>query len=495
MVIKGIRCSEPGCGNFPWFRVVATGNAGYCRAHRRPGTTFRSHCFSFGCRKGGAYGRPGSIDRWCDVHREDDVVVLAERIPILEKGGETLTRAFYGRMFAKDPEVKAYFNPAHQARTLRLLLTAQPRALADSILAFAKNIESLGELKPAIELIAQKHVALDIKRQHYPIVGRNLLAAMEEVLGKDTATPEVIKGWGEAYGFLANVLADREQAIYDELQSQPGGWIGRRAFEVTRKVRKSEFITSISMRPKDGGPLPFHKAGQYLTIYPSESMPSDIPRPIAPRNYSISSPPGSAELRITVKREAGAGGNPPGVFSNWIHDAVKVGDTIELGPPVGNFFLDEEAIHKRPAIFLGAGVGLTPFVPMVHVCNRIAPAQKIYWFYSAGSSDFHPLIEEEVEELAMMNNNVTTVVAYDRAQPNDEPDFYGRFTPRGVLQLAKIRDMRNVDIYVCGPKPFMGKMIGGFLKLGVPKERVHFEFFGPAQSDWQVEAEEVLHIQ
>lgn len=75
-------------------------------------------------------------------------------------------------MFANDPQVKAYVNPIHQ------ITGAQPRALADSVLAFAKNLNNLETLTPALELIAQKHVALNIHREHYPIVGRNLLAAM-----------------------------------------------------------------------------------------------------------------------------------------------------------------------------------------------------------------------------------------------------------------------------------------------------------------------------
>lgn len=49
-------------------------------------------------------------------------------------------------------------------------------------------------------MIAQKHVALDIKAEHYPIVGKNLLAAMVEVLGEQTASKEVIDSWAEAYG-------------------------------------------------------------------------------------------------------------------------------------------------------------------------------------------------------------------------------------------------------------------------------------------------------
>ena len=38
----------------------------------------------------------------------------------------------------------------------------------------------------------------------------------------------------------------------------------------------------------------------------------------------------------------------------------------------------------------------------------------------------------------------------------------------------------NADYYVCGPKPFLRAFVGELSLSGVPSERIHFEFFGPA---------------
>ena len=38
------------------------------------------------------------------------------------------------------------------------------------------------------------------------------------------------------------------------------------------------------------------------------------------------------------------------------------------------------------------------------------------------------------------------------------------------------------DIYVCGPTPFMQAVINDLYAIGVPEDKVHFEFFGPAQA-------------
>jgi nitric oxide dioxygenase len=50
----------------------------------------------------------------------------------------------------------------------------------------------LGDL---VGQIINKHVALQILPEHYPIVGSCLLRAIAEVLGKEIATPAVIDAW------------------------------------------------------------------------------------------------------------------------------------------------------------------------------------------------------------------------------------------------------------------------------------------------------------
>jgi nitric oxide dioxygenase len=82
-------------------------------------------------------------------------------VPILKEGGQVLTSAFYKRMFAHDPEVRYLFNKAHQ------FTGDQPKALANSVLAYAENINDITPLSTAVEMICQKHVSLEIWPEHY----------------------------------------------------------------------------------------------------------------------------------------------------------------------------------------------------------------------------------------------------------------------------------------------------------------------------------------
>ena len=108
---------------------------------------------------------------------EKTIAIVKSTAPVLEQNGELLTRHFYQRMFRENPEVAPLFNPAHQAGG------SQQRALAGAICAFAANVDQLEVLGAAVETIAQKHAALRILPEHYPIVGENLLASIREVLG------------------------------------------------------------------------------------------------------------------------------------------------------------------------------------------------------------------------------------------------------------------------------------------------------------------------
>jgi nitric oxide dioxygenase len=199
--------------------------------------------------------------------------------PVLREHGLEITQRMYELLF-QDEQIKSLFNQSHHRG-----VGTQPRSLAGAVHAYATNIDRLEELGPVVERIAQKHVALNVAPEHYPAVGRALVGALRDILGQ-AATDEVVAAWTEAYEFLAQILMRREQELYDQTATAPGGWLGWREFVVDRVVPESEVITSFYLRPCDGGPIMGFKPGQYLTFQ------LDIPgHGQVVRNYSVSCPP------------------------------------------------------------------------------------------------------------------------------------------------------------------------------------------------------------
>ncbi|MBC7681869.1 MAG: nitric oxide dioxygenase, partial [Ferruginibacter sp.] len=116
--------------------------------------------------------------------------IVKSTVPLLESGGEALTTHFYKILLAEHPEVRPFFNQAHQANG------DQPRALANGVLMYARHIDRLEELGGLVSTIINKHVSLQIEPAHYPVVGACLLRAIREVLGAEIATDAVIAAWG-----------------------------------------------------------------------------------------------------------------------------------------------------------------------------------------------------------------------------------------------------------------------------------------------------------
>lgn len=396
------------------------------------------------------------------------IELVKATVPILVQHGETLTRHFYDRMFSHNPEVLAFFNPAHQHAG------TQQRALAAAVCAYAQNIEDLAPLAEPVELIAHKHVSLGVQPEHYPIVGENLLASIREVLG-DLATDELIAAWGEAYGMLADVLIAREKEIYRE-QAACHGWSGFRPFEVVAVEQESAVIRSLRLEPKDGGAVAAFRPGQFLTL--RFSLPNGGS---TMRNYSISSAPDGKGYRISVKREeARVAGAPAGCVSNRIHDGVAVGDVLEVAPPCGNFVLEEAS--DRPLVLISAGVGVTPMMSMLHAAVRSRQPRRIAFLHAARDGAVHAFRDEVKELAAAAPDRVTAHVRYSDPGPRDVAE--GRCDSAGLVDLALIRKVAGTpeaDFYFCGPRPFMRNVQIALEAWGVAPERQHHEMFGPAE--------------
>ena len=138
---------------------------------------------------------------------QNTIDIIKSTVPALREHGVEITTTFYNRMFANNPEIKAMFNMDKQKSG------EQPKALAMAVLAAAQNIDNLEAILPAVKNIAKAHVRTNVKAEHYPIIGENLLAAIKEVLG-DAATDEIINAWAEAYGEISKVFIQIEKDMY-----------------------------------------------------------------------------------------------------------------------------------------------------------------------------------------------------------------------------------------------------------------------------------------
>ena len=383
--------------------------------------------------------------------------IVTATVPILEQGGETLTRHFYQLLFRDYPEVIPYFNQVHQQSG------AQQRALADAVLMYAKNIDRLDALGPLASTIVNKHVALQIVPEHYPMVGASLLKAISEVLGPDVATDAVLEAWGAAYEQLAGILIGAETVAYATQASAPGGWNGMRDFVVVEKRSESDEITSMVLKPRDGKAIMAHLPGQYIGIRVATEDREHR------RQYSLSAISNGFTYQISVKRQ------PNGKVSNLLHDDLQVGDSVELLAPSGAFIVADRDI---PLVLISGGIGITPTLPMLD--HALTTGRDVIFIHAARHRGVHAF-HTRLEELAASHPQLRYFHLY--AEQGD-----GQPVPQitGLLDSAKLAawlpESRNVDAYFVGPTPFMKAVKLSLHELGVPESQIHYEFFGPAEA-------------
>src|SRR5271156_6256425 len=250
--------------------------------------------------------------------------IITATVPILEEHGRHITDVFYVNLLREVPELNSIFNQANQANG------RQSEALSTALYAYAANINNLDALKPALERITQKHASLYVRPEHYDVVGKYLLAAMQQVLGA-ALTPEILEAWKAAYGQIADLMINREAKLYQGSD----GWTDWRDMKVAKKVRESEEVTSFYLEPCDGKPLPSFLPGQYISVQ------IEVPelKYLQARQYSLSKAPTPDHYRISVKRDRGLDAKHsdapahPGYISNILHGHKEVGDTVKVSHP------------------------------------------------------------------------------------------------------------------------------------------------------------------
>lgn len=390
--------------------------------------------------------------------------LVKSTVPVLREHGVALTGYFYQRMLGNKPELKETFNMGHQRSG------AQATALANAVLAYAENIDDPSPLIPVVEMIAHKHVSLNIQSPDYAIVGENLLHSISEVLHVPMEA-DLIAAWAAAYGQLADLFIATEQRLYQEQQQQQGGWLGWRQFKLVNKVEESSEITSFYFEPVDGRELSHYKVGQYISI---KVFVPELGHK-QPRQYTLSDTPNPQHLRISVKREDENAEKSAGWVSNTLHQHAHMGDIVEMTPPSGNFYLRDS---QKPNVLISAGVGLTPMVAMLNHLTSTEAKQPVHFLHACRSGEVHAM-KQHVKQLKDQHPQLKTLTAYEKPKGSE---VQGQdYDVAGRLDLSALSEEwlpQDADYYLCGPLPFMQAQHQSLIAKGIAAEQIQTEAFG-----------------
>lgn len=376
---------------------------------------------------------------------------------VVAENAEKITACFYPRMFAAHPELLRVFNQGNQATG------EQSRALAASVVAYAVQLidPDAPSFDHVMKRIAHKHISLGIRPEQYPIVGHHLLAAVGEVLG-DAVTPEIAAAWDEVYWLFATQLIAEEARLYQQADVDPARPL--RPYRVVRRIEETSDVVSLVLEPADGGALPKIAPGQYVSVF--VDLPDGNRQP---RQYTVSSTAMGTRLQITISRLKGIGGLPDGRVSSFLHDNVVIGDVLDVSAPAGDFVVQSS---DAPLLLASAGAGITTVLPIVELIARTQPHRKVIVAHADRTAQDHAL-RDTVLHVGRQIDDFSSYTWYETVDEGDS-----RSEP-GYMDLSEVPLGADVQVFTCGPLPFMRHVRSTLLERGVPAASIRYEVFGP----------------
>ena len=168
--------------------------------------------------------------------------------------------------------------------------------------------------------------------------------------------------------------------------------------------------------------------------------------------YSLSASPRNDRLRITVK--------DLGDHSAWMKQ-LKPGTRVWIEGPYGVFTADQ-TVAERITLIAG-GVGVTPIRALL---EELPQGKRIDIVWRASTED-DLMLRDEVEALAAWHNARIHYVVGSRH--------------RAALDVRTLRELipnvRNSDVFMCGPEFVINQAMRSCLAMGVPEHRIHHEAF------------------
>lgn len=222
------------------------------------------------------------------------------------------------------------------------------------------------------------------------------------------------------------------------------------ALTVARTEAVADGVVRLTLAPADGRPLPAWAPGAHIDL---------LLAPGLERQYSLCGDPGDGSaFQVAVLREpAGRGG------SQWVHDKLTEGATLQARGPRNHFALAESPGY----LFIAGGIGITPILPMIAEAEgRGADWRLVYGGRTRASMAF------AAELGARWPDRV-------RLCPQDES---------GLLDLEGLLGVPREDtaVYCCGPEPLLAAVEE---RCGAwPPGSLHTERFAPKAAGTDADA-------
>lgn len=222
---------------------------------------------------------------------------------------------------------------------------------------------------------------------------------------------------------------------------------------VTEKIVRTPRITEFRLRPL--GNVVRYWPGQYVMLGdPAAGAP--------PRCYSIAGAPSpDGEIVLNITREEN------GATSRWLHDTVKVGDTVRLAGAYGTFIGDPAL--ETPVLCMAAGSGLAPILALTEAALRRGYKQPVKLLFSARTAG--DVYNQGLLSFLQAKNRRFKFMPTLTREKRDGM-LNGRIPE---ILPAQFPDLSGYSVFIAGSPQFVDSCKEAAIGLGARAEMIHTE--------------------
>jgi ring-1,2-phenylacetyl-CoA epoxidase subunit PaaE len=206
-------------------------------------------------------------------------------------------------------------------------------------------------------------------------------------------------------------------------------------------------------------------AGQHLTIKVT------IKGKTLYRTFSISSIPNTDNhLALTIKKIKG------GKVTNYLAENLKVGDSLEVTAPSGQFYIIPEPANQKHYVMIAGGSGITPIYSMIGTILKFEPKSKITLLYANRTSN-SIIFKEKFEQWSKQFPTQLEVKHFLNEEENPQNAIKGHITRISLEEMVNQFGKNKLDFYFCGPEIMTNKLMEDLAYLGIAEDKIHRELF------------------
>ncbi|HSH35358.1 2Fe-2S iron-sulfur cluster binding domain-containing protein [Schnuerera sp.] len=222
-------------------------------------------------------------------------------------------------------------------------------------------------------------------------------------------------------------------------------------------------IKKLRLRFEEGEEISF-KPGQYIQLKAPIYEGNDEE---VYRAYSIASPPSEKNYIDLI-----IGYVPGGKATTYVHKHLKVGDTVDINGPYGDFYYEDK--YDNEMVLVAVGTGMAPILSILyHMKDKDIKRKAKFYFGARTPEDLFLL--DELKELEETLYDFEFIPTLSRAL--DEHNWTGARGRVNVLLDNHIKNPDDKEAYLCGSPAMIDTVVEVLKEKGILEERIYYDKF------------------